>query len=42
MIETELQDKKIMPFFCEPEESGGLVCRRIELYKKLKRSLINE
>ena len=24
MIETELQHKEIMPFFCKPEESGGL------------------
>lgn len=30
MIETELQHKEIMPFFCRPEESGGLGYRETE------------
>lgn len=30
MIETELQHKEIMPFFCKPEESGGLGYRETE------------
>ena len=42
MIEPELQHKEIMPFFYRPEECGGIGCREIELYRKLKRSLINE
>ena len=31
MIETELWHKEIMPFFCKPEESGGLGCRETGL-----------
>ena len=30
MIETELQHKGIMPFFCKPEESGGLGYRETD------------
>ena len=30
MIETELQHQEVMPFFCKPEESGGLGYRETE------------